>query len=80
MPDVQAPVTSPCVGVCELNPATGFCRGCLRTIEEIAGWRDADTGERNSILKRLAARRADGFTTVDKRSLEAATAGAATER
>jgi hypothetical protein len=75
-----SPVTSPCIGVCELNPTTGFCRGCLRTIEEIAGWRDADTRQRETILRRLAARRAAGFTTVGKAEFRAAPAGAAGDR
>ena len=30
---------SPCVSVCELDPVTRFCRGCLRTTAEIAAWR-----------------------------------------
>lgn len=32
---------SPCVGICEMDETTGYCRGCARTGEEIAGWRDA---------------------------------------
>ncbi len=77
---VHSPVTSPCIGVCEINPDTGFCRGCLRTIEEIAGWREADARQRETILRRLATRRAAGFTTVDKAGLQAAPVGAAAER
>ncbi|HEY3597574.1 MAG TPA: DUF1289 domain-containing protein [Paraburkholderia sp.] len=32
------PVPSPCINVCRMNDATGWCDGCLRTIDEIAGW------------------------------------------
>jgi predicted Fe-S protein YdhL (DUF1289 family) len=31
-----APV-SPCINICSLDPE-GFCRGCYRTRDEIAGW------------------------------------------
>ena len=33
-----SPSTSPCVGICRLDEATGFCVGCARTGEEIGGW------------------------------------------
>ena len=49
---------SPCVGICLMDPATRTCRGCLRTIEEIAGWYDATPSEKRTILTRLAERRA----------------------
>jgi len=31
-------VESPCVKVCVLDPVTGWCIGCGRTGDEIAGW------------------------------------------
>ena len=31
-------VPSPCVSVCRMEAASGLCMGCLRTLEEIAGW------------------------------------------
>jgi predicted Fe-S protein YdhL (DUF1289 family) len=51
-----APV-SPCLGICLMDPATRMCRGCLRTVEEIACWYDASAIEKRAILERLAARR-----------------------
>jgi hypothetical protein len=51
-----APV-SPCLGICLMDPRTRTCRGCLRTIEEIAGWYDATPAEKRAILARLAERR-----------------------
>ena len=48
---------SPCVGICLLDPATRVCRGCLRTIAEIAGWPGASTAEKRAILARLDQRR-----------------------
>jgi len=55
--DEPSPI-SPCLGICIMDPATRRCRGCLRTIEEIAGWYDASPAEKRAILARLAARRA----------------------
>jgi uncharacterized protein len=49
---------SPCLGICLMDPGTRTCRGCLRTIEEIAGWYSASNAEKRAILKRLDARRA----------------------
>jgi len=49
---------SPCIGVCILDPGTGFCRGCARTIAEIAGWLDFTAAEKRRILEALPARRA----------------------
>ena len=48
---------SPCLGICLMDPRTRTCRGCLRTIEEIAGWYDATAAEKRAILLRLAERR-----------------------
>ena len=51
---------SPCLGICLMDPRTRTCRGCLRTIEEIAGWYEASPAEKRAILDRLAVRRAAG--------------------
>jgi predicted Fe-S protein YdhL (DUF1289 family) len=49
---------SPCTGVCALDAAQ-ICRGCGRTIEEIAAWPGATPAEREAIRRRAAARRAE---------------------
>ena len=49
---------SPCISVCVLDPASGFCRGCFRTIQEIAGWTMMTKAERLAVLERLPDRRA----------------------
>lgn len=51
------PVPSPCVNVCQMDSETGYCRGCLRTIEEIAGWLDFTDEEKIAVLQRLEERR-----------------------
>ena len=56
-PGGASKLVSPCIGICLMDPATRTCRGCLRTIDEIAGWYDASVAQREAILSRLAARR-----------------------
>ncbi len=40
---------SPCIGVCEVDPV-GVCRGCERTLAEIADWATMDDGERVRLM------------------------------
>lgn len=40
-----------------MSPA-GFCRGCARTLEEIAAWSSLPDSGRLAVLERLAARKA----------------------
>jgi uncharacterized protein len=54
----QTTPISPCIGICIMDPRTRQCRGCLRTIEEIAGWYEASAEEKRALLVVLAARRA----------------------
>ncbi len=65
MPDDPAAVAvpelnpvSPCVGICLIDPRTRLCRGCLRTLDEIARWYAAGAAEKRAILARLVTRRA----------------------
>jgi predicted Fe-S protein YdhL (DUF1289 family) len=52
-----API-SPCLGICIMDPRTRQCRGCLRTVEEIAHWYEATADEKRALLAVLAERRA----------------------
>lgn len=47
---------SPCIGVCQLDAATGFCIGCARTLDEIGCWGGATPGEQRAIIEDLAPR------------------------
>ena len=51
-------VASPCISVCVMDPSTGLCCGCLRTLEEIASWSALDDDARRSVVAKLPARRA----------------------
>lgn len=48
---------SPCIAVCVLDPATGYCRGCFRTIAEISAWVSLEPEEKRRILAALPQRR-----------------------
>jgi predicted Fe-S protein YdhL (DUF1289 family) len=50
-------VPSPCINVCRIVPATGWCEGCRRTMAEISVWPQASPDERRAILARLKERR-----------------------
>lgn len=49
---------SPCLGICIMDPRTRQCRGCLRTVEEIARWYEATPAEKRAIIAMLETRRA----------------------
>lgn len=60
MAPATSDIASPCANVCEVDGATGLCRGCLRTLEEIAAWPQYSPAEKLEVLARLAARKLAG--------------------
>ncbi|HXS52929.1 MAG TPA: ABC transporter substrate-binding protein [Usitatibacter sp.] len=50
-------VESPCNRVCTIDPRTGYCIGCLRTLDEISRWHAMTNAERARLVTSLAARR-----------------------
>ncbi|MEM7442053.1 MAG: DUF1289 domain-containing protein [Pseudomonadota bacterium] len=52
----QPDIESPCRKVCLLDPAEKTCRGCGRTLDEIAAWPTADRSTKRMILERCNAR------------------------
>ncbi len=50
-------VVSPCINICVINECTGFCAGCLRTVEEIAGWSSRTNAAKRDIMIKVDARR-----------------------
>jgi uncharacterized protein len=47
---------SPCVSVCRLDRATGWCLGCRRTLEEIADWPILSSSEKHAVIARMEQR------------------------
>jgi predicted Fe-S protein YdhL (DUF1289 family) len=53
MPSIE----TPCIKVCEIDPASGLCMGCARTLAEIARWGTMSDAERRRIMEELPLRR-----------------------
>jgi len=49
-------VPSPCVSVCVMDPVTGWCEGCLRTLAEIGDWAHADDASKRQVWQTIAQR------------------------
>ena len=47
---------SPCVNVCVMDDAQGVCRGCRRTLDEIARWSSYSRAEKLAVLEKVAQR------------------------
>jgi hypothetical protein len=61
-PDPHTPmniddIPSPCINVCNISPDTGWCEGCFRTLDEIAGWRELSSDGKLAVLSLLTSRR-----------------------
>lgn len=49
-------VETPCVKICRILEGGNLCRGCGRTLEEIARWTEMSPEERRAIMGGLAER------------------------
>ena len=54
---MTAPVPSPCISICRMHEGTGWCEGCLRTIDEIALWAALSDDDKRAIWRELGQRR-----------------------
>ena len=50
---------SPCNKVCVMDDEGRYCRGCARTLDEIARWSGMTDEEREAVMAQLPARRSD---------------------
>jgi predicted Fe-S protein YdhL (DUF1289 family) len=57
LPLHDQPPASPCIQVCRIDPDSGICRGCLRTLDEIAGWPHSTNAQKHDVLDRVHERR-----------------------
>lgn len=55
-------VPSPCINVCTVDEARGLCRGCLRTLDEIARWSSMSEHDKLQVWRLIRLRRQDGGT------------------
>lgn len=49
-------IETPCLRICVIDEATGFCIGCGRTIVEIASWTSYSSEERKRVMAGLSDR------------------------
>ncbi len=48
--------SSPCTGICQIDPARGLCIGCWRSLDEIAAWGAMTEDQRRAVMAELPAR------------------------
>lgn len=63
-----ARVPSPCISVCRIEPSSGLCEGCLRTLDEIAQWGAMNDQARREVLHAIDARRGQRAARADAAS------------
>lgn len=51
-------IPSPCVSICELDEQRGRCKGCLRTLQEIAAWGAMSDDDKRAVWTQVEARQA----------------------
>jgi len=51
------PLETPCIDICTIDEANGLCKGCYRTIDEIARWASMSSGDRRAIMAILPERK-----------------------
>jgi uncharacterized protein len=51
-----AGVPSPCVSICELDVARSRCKGCYRTLQEVAAWGALSDAEKRAVWARIEER------------------------
>jgi len=47
---------SPCEKICVVDPASGLCQGCGRSLAEIGGWMSYSDAERARVMAELPKR------------------------
>jgi predicted Fe-S protein YdhL (DUF1289 family) len=50
-------VPSPCISVCHMDARSGWCEGCLRTLDEITAWPVLDDDAKRGVWAVLPQRR-----------------------
>jgi uncharacterized protein len=56
MPMPPAPLSTPCIRICVVDPVSALCIGCGRTLAEIAAWPTMAEAERFAVMAGLGAR------------------------
>jgi uncharacterized protein len=54
---MSAAVASPCINICRIDAASGWCEGCMRSLDEIAAWSVLDDAAKQAVVVQLGRRR-----------------------
>jgi predicted Fe-S protein YdhL (DUF1289 family) len=54
---MNPPVPSPCINICRMDAPSGWCEGCLRTLDEIAAWGRMSEAAKQQLWAELRQRR-----------------------
>jgi predicted Fe-S protein YdhL (DUF1289 family) len=65
-------IVSPCIKICAIDPASGLCAGCGRTLDEIASWSTLGDSERARVMLELPLRQAARNRTAGQEILRSA--------
>lgn len=53
---LTGPVPSPCISICRIQPASGLCEGCGRSLNEITVWGQLDDADKREVWQLLRIR------------------------
>jgi hypothetical protein len=67
---------SPCINICRMDAATGWCEGCQRTLQEIGTWSSLADADKRAVWQALPARREAWFGLHPELRVDAAQAAA----
>jgi uncharacterized protein len=59
-------VPSPCISVCRVDADSGWCDGCLRTLDEIAAWSQLANDSKRSVWRIIEQRAARSLAAVNR--------------
>ncbi len=54
---MNSPVPSPCINICQMDGQTGWCAGCMRTLDEVATWSRLAEDAKRAVWAQLPLRR-----------------------
>ena len=50
-------IPSPCISVCSMDDASGFCKGCFRTLDEVKSWLYYTDNQKQGVINQLEKRK-----------------------
>jgi predicted Fe-S protein YdhL (DUF1289 family) len=56
-------VPSPCIDICVMEDE-GYCKGCLRSVSEIAQWRKLSANKKLEILENIKERKNESISNI----------------